>query len=44
VVDGKYVISPGLVAEATHTRDQQQLFQETLQVVGALVAKVQQSK
>jgi thiol:disulfide interchange protein DsbA len=44
VVDGKYVISPGQVAEATHTRDQQQLFQETLQVVGALVTKVQKSK
>ena len=44
VVDGKYVVSPGQVAQATHTRDQQQLFQETLQVAGALVAKVQKSK
>jgi thiol:disulfide interchange protein DsbA len=44
VVDGKYVTSPGQVAETTRTRDQQQLFQETLQVVGALITKVQKSK
>lgn len=44
VVDGKYVTSPGQVSEATHTRDQRQLFQETMQVLDALVAKVQKSK
>jgi protein dithiol oxidoreductase (disulfide-forming) len=44
VVDGKYVTSPAQVAETTHPRDQQQLFQETLQVVGALVTKVQTAK
>jgi thiol:disulfide interchange protein DsbA len=44
VVDGKYVTSPAQVAEATRTRDQEQLFHETLQVVGALVKKVQTSK
>lgn len=44
IVDGKYVTSPGLVSEATHTRNEQQLFQETLQVVGALIAKSQKSK
>jgi thiol:disulfide interchange protein DsbA len=44
VVDGKYVTSPGQVGEATGTRNEQQLFQETLQVVDALVAKVQKSK
>jgi thiol:disulfide interchange protein DsbA len=44
VVDGKYVTSPGLVGQATHTRNEQQLFQETLQVVDALVTKVQKSK
>ena len=41
VVDGKYVTSPGQVSGATRTRNQQQLFQETLQVVDALVAKAQ---
>jgi thiol:disulfide interchange protein DsbA len=44
VVDGKYVTSPGQVSEATGTRDQRQLFQETMQVVDALIAKVQRSK
>jgi protein dithiol oxidoreductase (disulfide-forming) len=44
VVDGKYVTSPAQVGEATHTRDEQQLFQETLEVVGALVTKVQTAK
>ena len=44
IVDGKYVTSPGVVSGATHTRDQQQLFQETLQVAGALVTRVQKSK
>jgi thiol:disulfide interchange protein DsbA len=44
VVDGKYMTSPGTVSGATRTRNQQQLFQETLQVVDALVAQVQRSK
>ena len=44
IVDGKYVTSPGQVSQATRTRDQQQLFQETLQVADALVARVQKSK
>jgi thiol:disulfide interchange protein DsbA len=44
VIDGKYVTSPGLVSAATRTRGQQQLFQETLQVADALIAKVQKPK
>ncbi|WP_332876456.1 thiol:disulfide interchange protein DsbA/DsbL [Massilia sp. S19_KUP03_FR1] len=44
VVDGKYVTSPGQVSETTHTRDQRQLFQETMQVLDALITKVQRSK
>jgi thiol:disulfide interchange protein DsbA len=44
VVDGKYVTSPGKVGETTHAQNQQQLFQETLQVVDALITKVQKSK
>lgn len=44
VVDGKYMTSPGTVGAATRTRNQQQVFQETLQVVDALIAKVQKSK
>lgn len=44
IVDGKYVTSPGQVSQATHTRDQQQLFRETLQVIDALVTKVQRSQ
>jgi thiol:disulfide interchange protein DsbA len=44
VVDGKYVTSPGTVGAATRTRNQQQVFQETLQVVDALITKVQKSK
>jgi thiol:disulfide interchange protein DsbA len=44
VVDGKYVTSPGQVSETTGTRDQRQLFQETMQVLDSLVAKVQRSK
>lgn len=44
VVDGKYVTSPGKVGEATRSRNQQQVFQQTLQVVDALIAKVQTSK
>lgn len=44
IVDGKYVVSPAQVAEATHAQDERQLFQQTLQVTEALVAKVQKSK
>jgi thiol:disulfide interchange protein DsbA len=44
VVDGKYATSPGQVAGATRTRDQQKLFQETLQVVDALISKARASK
>jgi len=44
VVDGKYVTSPGQVSETTRTRDQRQLFQETMQVLDALITKVQKSK
>lgn len=44
VVDGRYVTSPGQVSGATHTRDQQQLFQETFQVVDALIAQAQTAK
>lgn len=44
IVDGKYMTSPGQVGQATHTQNQTQLFQETLQVVDALVTKVQKSK
>lgn len=44
VVDGKYVTSPALVSATTHPTNEQQLFQDTLQVVDALVAKVQKPK
>jgi len=44
VVDGRYVTSPVQVSGATHTRDQQQLFQETFQVVDALIAQAQTAK
>jgi len=44
VVDGKYVTSPGQVSDITRTRNQQQLFQENMQVLDALVMKVQKSK
>ena len=44
VIDGKYVTSPGQVNTATHTQGQQQLFQETLEVADALIAKVQKVK
>lgn len=44
VVDGKYVTSPSQVSESAHAQNEQQLFQATLQVVDALVAKVQKSK
>lgn len=44
IVDGKYVVSPAQVSQTTHTQDLQQLFPQTLQVVDALIAKVQKSK
>jgi protein dithiol oxidoreductase (disulfide-forming) len=44
VVDGKYVTSPAQVEASVHAGNEQQLFQATLQVVDALVAKVQKSK
>jgi thiol:disulfide interchange protein DsbA len=44
IVDGKYVTSPGQVGQATRTQNAQQVFQETLQVVDALITKVQKSK
>lgn len=44
VVDGKYLTSPGQVSETTRTREPQKLFQETMQVLDALVGKVQTSK
>jgi thiol:disulfide interchange protein DsbA len=44
IVDGKYMTSPGQVGQATRPQSQVQAFQETLQVVDALVAKVQKSK
>jgi thiol:disulfide interchange protein DsbA len=44
IVDGKYMTSPGQVNGATRTRDQQQLFNETTQVLDALVSRVQKAK
>jgi thiol:disulfide interchange protein DsbA len=44
VVDGKYVTSPAQVEASAHAANEQQLFQATLQVVDALIAKVQKSK
>lgn len=44
VVDGKYVTSPGQVSETTRTRNQEQLFRETMQVLDALITRVQKSK
>ncbi|MGZ5198958.1 MAG: thiol:disulfide interchange protein DsbA/DsbL [Telluria sp.] len=44
VVDGKYVTSPAQVGASVHVNTEQQLFQATLQVVDALIAKVQKSK
>jgi thiol:disulfide interchange protein DsbA len=44
VVDGKYVVSPGQVNQTVHAQSEPQLFQQTLQVVDALIAKVQKSK
>ncbi|WP_198119954.1 thiol:disulfide interchange protein DsbA/DsbL [Massilia rhizosphaerae] len=44
IVDGKYVVSPRQVYQTTHVQSEPQLFQQTLQVVDALIAKVQKSK
>ncbi|GAB3437695.1 thiol:disulfide interchange protein DsbA/DsbL [Massilia solisilvae] len=44
VVDGKYVTSPAQVGSTVQASSEPQLFQATLQVVDALVAKVQKSK
>jgi thiol:disulfide interchange protein DsbA len=44
VVDGKYVTSPAQVGGSVKVNTEQQLFQATLQVVDALIAKVQKSK
>lgn len=44
VIDGRFVTSPGQVAGATHTRNQQQLFQETLAMMDSLVAKARMTK
>lgn len=44
VVDGKYVTSPAQVGTSVQVSSEPQLFQATLQVVDALVAKVQKSK
>jgi protein dithiol oxidoreductase (disulfide-forming) len=44
VVDGKYVTSPAQVGGSVKVNTEQQLFGATLQVVDALIAKVQKSK
>jgi protein dithiol oxidoreductase (disulfide-forming) len=44
VVDGKYVTSPAQVDAAVHASSEPQLFQATLQVVDALIAKAQKAK
>jgi thiol:disulfide interchange protein DsbA len=44
VVDGKFVTSPAQVDGSVHATSEPQLFQATLQVVDALVAKAQKSK
>jgi thiol:disulfide interchange protein DsbA len=44
IVDGKYVTSPAQVGETVRGQNQQQVFNETLQVVDALITKVQKSK
>lgn len=41
IVDGKYMTSPAQVGTSFKTQSEPQLFQATLQVVDALVAKVQ---
>ncbi|WP_296943412.1 thiol:disulfide interchange protein DsbA/DsbL [uncultured Massilia sp.] len=44
VVDGKYVTSPAVVYNSVKTNNEQVLFQATLQVLDALVAKAAKSK
>jgi len=44
VIDGRYVTSPGQVNASLKTNNQQEMFQATLQVADALVAKALQSK
>jgi thiol:disulfide interchange protein DsbA len=44
VVDGKYMTSPAVVNNTVKATNEQQLFQSTLQVLDALVAKVAKTK
>jgi len=44
VIDGRYVTSPGQVNASLKTNNPQEMFQATLQVADALVAKALQSK
>ncbi|MFK3738530.1 thiol:disulfide interchange protein DsbA/DsbL [Massilia sp. TN1-12] len=44
VIDGKYQTSPAQVYNSTKSGNEQQLFQETLQVMDALVAKAAKTK
>jgi thiol:disulfide interchange protein DsbA len=44
IIDGKYVVSPGQVAEANKIQDVSQMLQATSQVMDALVAKAAKSK
>jgi thiol:disulfide interchange protein DsbA len=44
VIDGKYQTSPALVNNSVKASNEQALFQSTLQVMDALVAKVAKSK
>jgi thiol:disulfide interchange protein DsbA len=44
VIDGRFVTSPSLANATVKTSNPQQLFQATLQVADALVAKALQSK
>ncbi|GAB3464014.1 thiol:disulfide interchange protein DsbA [Massilia terrae] len=44
IVDGKYVTSPAQVGGSVKASSEQELFQATLQVVDALIAKAQKSK
>jgi thiol:disulfide interchange protein DsbA len=44
VIDGRFVTSPSTVATSLKTNNPQEMFQATLQVADALVAKALQSK
>ncbi|NNG24554.1 thiol:disulfide interchange protein DsbA/DsbL [Telluria aromaticivorans] len=44
IIDGKYVVSPGQVAEANKIQDVSQMLQATAQVMDALVAKAAKTK